>query len=250
MALMQLHIHSNTLFMAMDVWAVMPEKMPEGGGLRTFWFLHGGHGDHTRWIRASSIERDAAERGIAVILPGAHNSSFVNMHGWQRYNDFIGAELPVIIRNIFPSLSREREDNWIGGFSNGGYGCINVALRHPEMFGAVCACAAGDKADVDWANRPAEKAMIYGADTDMHKSEYSLQYLASRLLEKDKPAPRIFHSCGSEDPWLDMNHDVRNFFQSIDGNPFDYSYTEINEHGHTAQTMEIAYKSFFDKMIK
>ena len=248
MALMQLHIDSETLFMAMDVWVLMPEKMP-AKDLRAFWFLHGGHGDHSRWVRASSIERDAAEHGIAVIMPGAHNSSFVNMHGWQKYNDYIGGELPGIIRSIFPMLSHKREDNWIGGFSNGGYGSLNVALRHPEVFGAVCAVAAGDKADVDWAGRMKEKAMIFGADTDMHNSEYSLQYLAKQLLHQGRPAPKISHFCGSEDPWLDLNHKVRDFFQTVEGNPFSYSYTEIAGYGHKVEAAENAYRAFFGKMI-
>lgn len=34
--------------------------------------------------------------------------------------------------NMFPCLSDKRENNYVSGFSNGGYGCLHIALRYPE----------------------------------------------------------------------------------------------------------------------
>ena len=253
MALMQINIFSKTLNMPMDVWAIIPEEIlvPVEEKIKTFWFMHGGSAGHTSWIRSTRIEKEARERNIAVIMPTFHDSSCVNMHKWHRYNDYLGGELVSIIRGIFPKLSHDRNDNWVGGFSNGGYGCLNIGLKHPHTFGRIFAGAAGDKAEVDWSIRMGEKKRVYGADTDMSNSEYSIKYLAENFdFSGNTPLPKIFHVCGENDPWLYMNHSVRDMFQSFDDNPFGYEYMEIADQGHTAAAMEIGYSAFFDRVLQ
>jgi len=271
MALMQLNIFSKTLNMPMDVWAIIPDTIDheqDKQKIKTFWFMHGGSAGHTSWIRSTNIEKEARDRNIAVIMPTAHDSSCVNMFQWHRYNDYLGGELPTIMRNIFPILSHDRNDNWLGGFSNGGYGCLNIGLKYPQTFGRIFAGGAGDKAEVDWSTRMHEKKRVYGAETDMLNSEYSIHYLAKNLINSLNPAsslmnnpaetlgganppcpPKIFHICGENDPWLHMNHSVRDLFQSFDNNPFAYEYMEIKNEGHTAAAMEIGYTAFFNKVF-
>ena len=92
-------------------------------------------------------------RYLAVILVNANQSCFVNMAEGPRYADYVGKELPDIMRRLLPCLSTKREDNWISGFSNGGYGCLHVGLRNLETFGAIGAYGAGDKADANFEGR-------------------------------------------------------------------------------------------------
>jgi len=250
MALMQLHIYSNVLQMNMDVWAILPEEMPPNSTLKHMLFLHGGSGDHTKWVRNSNIERDALKAGIAVFMPGAHKSCFTNVHGWHKYNEYIGSELPIILRNMFPALSHNREDTWVAGFSNGGYGAFLISLTYPETFGYACPAGAGDKADIDWAGlgRLAEKDMLFGLETDMPNSSHSVKFLAQKLLDENRPLPTILHGCGENDPWVTMNRFMRDFFTAH--NAFDYTYLEFPGIGHTTQAMELAYTEFFRKMTK
>lgn len=43
--------------------------LPDGAeSFKTLWLLHGLYGDHTSWMRNSSIERYAAQYGIAVVM--------------------------------------------------------------------------------------------------------------------------------------------------------------------------------------
>lgn len=49
------------------------------------------------------------------------------------------------------------------------------------------------------------------------------------MAEKNRTAehrPRIFHTCGSEDFLIEEAHRMRDFFQSMEGNPYEYVYEE------------------------
>ena len=53
--------------------------LPDGAeSFKTLWLLHGLYGDHTSWMRNSSIERYAAQYGIAVVMPNAQNSWYAD----------------------------------------------------------------------------------------------------------------------------------------------------------------------------
>lgn len=245
MALMQLNIYSNVLGMQTEVWAAMPEHMQPDKKCRVLWFMPGGFADASSWIRNSSIERQALRRRVAVIMPGAYNSCCVNMHRWHKVNTYLGTELPGIIRGLFPNLSNDRMDNMVSGFSNGGYGSFNLVLSYPEVFGWGGPFGAGDKVDVDWSGRIAERDMIFG-NCDLRQTNYSLRNLAGALLAGQKPLPRIFHGCGEFDPWRYMNEDLRDFFMSLSGNPFHYEFSIVDGCGHDNNAATVLLEQFFD----
>lgn len=74
------------------------------------------------------------------------------------FGTFVGKELPSVIWNMFACISGERQDNYIAGFSNGGYGCLHTALSYPQKFAGVGAFSAGDKADSDFSSPAKQKA--------------------------------------------------------------------------------------------
>ena len=67
--------------------------------------------------------------------------------------------------------------------------------------------------------------MIYG-DRDLDGTEEDVLGNAKRIVEEGKPAPRIYHACGVDDFLLESAHNTRDFFQGLEGNPFDYVYDE------------------------
>lgn len=248
MALLQTHIHSNILGMQTEVWVHLPERMPENGEkLKVLWFMPGGHADCSSWIRSSDIQMQATMRGIAVVMPGCYNSSCVNMNRWHKVNDFVGKELVPTMRNLFPAFSHDRMDNMISGFSNGGYGSFNLVLTYPEIFGWGGPFGAGDKADVDWSTKTAERDLVYG-NVDLKKTDYSLHVLAEKLIASDKPRPIIFHGCGEFDPWRDMNEWMRDFIQSFPGDPFQYQFSIAEGCGHDHNAVSILVGRFFDRV--
>ena len=238
LAILKLNLYSVVLQMQVDVWAVLPEPNP---GLKWMVLLHGGSGFQENWAIDTNIEQLALGHGIAVFMPDGHDSCFVNTATGRRYGEYIGRELQGILRRYFPTLSQSRDDTWISGFSNGGYGAFLAGLAYPQNFGRIVAAGTGDKADIDWdgQNRLKEKEKLFGASTDMSNSEYSIKFLAKKLAEKNGPKPAIVHGCGENDPWLHMNHSLRDFFAA---SPFDYAYHEFPNEGHTPKAMELTIK--------
>ena len=45
-------------------------------------------------------------------------------------------------------------------------------------------------------------------------------------------APRIYHACGSLDPWLDLNLLVKETFEELDDPDYGYTYDQIDGMGH------------------
>ncbi|HZG87847.1 alpha/beta hydrolase [Paenibacillus sp.] len=239
MALMEAHVYSTILGMDVQTTVIMPqERQPyDGDGkLKTLWLLHGGSGDHSMWQRMSRIEQHANRFGIAVVLPGAMHSCWTDMAHGGRYFTYMTEELPGLMRQLFPRLSAEREDNLIAGLSNGGYGCFRIGLARPDLFGAIGAMSAGDKSDIAFVNdgsaRAYDRILLFG-EGDIRGTENDLKWLGRRAVAAGGPLPRVYHACGSEDPWLDLNHLMRDFFEGLEGNPFDYRYHEAEGHGHT-----------------
>lgn len=252
MALIETHFFSEVLGMEMEVNVILPqERQPyEGDGkLKVLWLLHGSSGDATAWLRMTGIERYAVERGIAVVIPGVLHSCFTDMAHGGRFFTYVADELPQILRHMFPRLSAAREDNYISGFSNGGYGCFRVGLARPENYAAIGAFSAGDKSDVafdnDGSRRALDRIILFG-DGSLKGTDNDLKHLGREALKKGTPLPQVYHACGSLDPWLDLNELMRDFFTGLEGNPYRYRYHEAEGHAHTWEFWDMEILRFLD----
>lgn len=232
MALIHCDFYSEILNLSCSMVVVLPQRpLPTihtspPPKFPTLYLLHGLSDDHTIWQRRTSIERYAEERGIAVVMPAVNRSFYTDMAAGLRYWSYISEELPARARDLFP-LSARREDNFVAGLSMGGYGAFKLALRHPERFaaaaslsGAMDMVAAVQSDDPTWL---AEMRTIFGDLNQMAGSDNDLFYLASQLAKSDKPKPKLFQWCGTEDFLYDDNIRFRNLVETL---PFDYTYTE------------------------
>lgn len=135
MAMMEINLYSEVLDLEIPVSVILPQNPDHP--LKTIWLYHGSTGDHTLWLRYTSLERYVRERGLAAVIPTGHKSLFTNMAHGQNYGTFLGEELVMRLRQIFPCLSAAREDNFVCGLSNGAYGAFRIGLRYPETFSAI-----------------------------------------------------------------------------------------------------------------
>ncbi len=205
--------------------AAVPEKLP------ALWLLHGLSDNHTTWSRNTSIERYAKERGIAVIMPDGEDSNYADMaHGHPFYRT-IANELFDVMGGFF-NLSDRREDNWIAGNSMGGGGAMKLGLANPDKFSAIGCLSAGDTVFPRLGSKPGDDPrfdeVVYRAydSRDLEGTEEDVLGSAKKILVEGLPAPRIFHAIGKDDFLLDAAHKTRDFFMSLEGNPFDYTYIE------------------------
>lgn len=109
--------------------------------LPVLYLLHGMSDNHTIWMRRTAIDRYAAGRKLAIVMPSCGRSYYANQVFGLEYQRFIGEELPQICRRFF-RISDKREDNFIAGLSMGGYGALKIALNYPDRF-SYCASMSG-----------------------------------------------------------------------------------------------------------
>ena len=94
MAFLDVHCFSDALGLSVSFYVLLPQKaarqigMP-GGEQRvqypTLYLLHGLSDDHTIWLRRTSIERYAAAKNLAVVMPAVGRSFYQDMANGAKY---------------------------------------------------------------------------------------------------------------------------------------------------------------------
>ncbi|WP_391571838.1 alpha/beta hydrolase [Cohnella sp.] len=216
MALIQCGFYSDILSLSVSMNVIVPQALAmnaggtgwENGGRRlpVLYLLHGLSDDHSTWLRRTSIERYAEERGVAVVMPEVHRSFYSDIGKYRQYWTFVSKELPSIAEALFP-VATDRSGRFVAGLSMGGYGAFKLALRLPERYAAAASLSGaldfagigafmGDEAQEVFGDRPAA-----GSDNDLFA-------LAERLARgaADKEAlPAFYQCCGTEDFLYDDN---------------------------------------------
>lgn len=214
MAFMELHFFSDVLGRAVSACVILPERsvsligMEQGGSEEsccpTLWLLHGLSDDHTIWMRRSSIERYAAENGIAVVMPDGERSWYSDMaNGGGDFFTYLTEELPAKCRSIYRCMRPGREWNMIAGLSMGGYGALKAAYTCPERYGAVTGLSSALLAESyrrDPAAANARFAPVFGQIDDFERSPQNVFYLAKRHAPAELPPTYLW--CGEQDGLL------------------------------------------------
>jgi len=172
----------------------------------TLYLLHGLSDDHTIWMRRTSIERYAAQRNIAVVMPSVARSFYQDTACGAKYWTFVSEELPALCEQFFP-LAAEREHRFAAGLSMGGYGALRLGLGKPEKFAAAASLSGA----LDMARRlreagrdgalisRAEYVGIFGPELKGEGTDADLFFLAQKVAASTGPKPRLFLACGTED---------------------------------------------------
>ncbi len=205
MALVTCNFFSDVLEVGCSMTVVLPQPTEEQIGVAghdiphtdfpVLYLLHGLSDDHTAWLRYTSVERYAAEAGIAVVMPAVNRSFYANERNGAPYWDFVSEELPTIVRRFF-RVSTDPRETYVAGLSMGGYGALKLALTRPERFAAAaCLSGAVDLAEL-WtrAERVELLERIFGEEIPAEADLFAL------LATADPAAlPRLYVGCGTED---------------------------------------------------
>ncbi|MDR2649410.1 MAG: esterase family protein [Clostridiales bacterium] len=240
MALMHVNFFSDVLGLSMSMDAIIPQTAKNQIGMKgiaggkpykTLYLLHGMSDDHTIWQRRTSIERFAAELGVAVIMPATALGWYTDMSHGLKWWTYISRELPEICRGFFP-LSAKREDNYAAGLSMGGYGAVKLGLACGESFSHVASLSGALDLSLNFSAQNLENVKDTRSDTFWSDVFGPLEEYAGSgndlraLAEKRKAMgnmPKIYVWCGTEDFIYNQNTSFRDYVLELG---YDLTYKE------------------------
>ena len=182
---------------------------------KVLYLLHG-RGDHCdSWVQYSQVAVYAQEHQIAVIMPTAEDSFYVDGVSGKRYFSYLTEELPKFIGKHF-RLSEKPEDTYIAGLSMGGYGALKIGLTYPERYQAIGIFSAAIRPDhmPDFHDNDLDRAIIRDnlrrtiGEGELRSADNPYCLLAMQL-EKRKTIPTICQYIGTKDFLYEMNQDFR-----------------------------------------
>lgn len=241
MALCKIDYYSQAMQQKMGVCVIIPENKwgyslasrPAEYRYPTLWLLCGGGFDHTDWLRYTALELYAAKHGIAVILPGISYCAYVNTaEGDYRWWDQIAYELPEYLRRALP-LSRRREDNFVAGFSMGGYGAFKLAMQRPEMF-AACGNFSGPIGIIPRTPVPPDEKLgqpclrddfcepqfgtlwaSFGSAAKRRNTPDDNLYLLEKHVKAGTNLPSFYLAVGDEDPGAQEGYEIMDYLKGL-----------------------------------
>ena len=253
MALHKITFYSEMMKMVMGVEVIIPENKwgfsladrPLDYRYPVLWLLPGGGYNYTDWARYTALELYSAQAGIAVVLPSSYYAGYMDTaHGKYPYFSFITEELPPFLTKLFP-LSVRREDNFVAGFSMGGYGAFKFAMRYPEKF-AACGVFSGpigiiprqpvrrgpeDLGEREHADDPIPEAQrtiaaAFGGAQDRRNTPDDNLYLLEKHLAAGNRLPAFYIATGQEDAIAGDNYETANLLHEMG-----LEFHDIRDHG-------------------
>ena len=225
MALLRVDFSSETLALGTSMAVLLPQRASAQIGLAgqdstapppVLYLLHGLTDDDTAWTRYTSIERYAAARGLAVVMPQVHRSFYADEASGSRFYTFLSEELPAVVSSFF-RVSTRREDTFVAGLSMGGYGALKWALREPGRFAAAASLSgvldlAGMQQHDDRPHIGELLGRVFdhpvaGTDDDLLHliAAGGRQKAGGREAAGGRQRPRLMVRCGTEDVLLPGN---------------------------------------------
>jgi S-formylglutathione hydrolase FrmB len=143
-----------------DVRILLPDGYADDPGRRypVLYLFHGTSGRPSDWINFGNAEETTAGLPLIVVLPdagfdGDGGGWFTNWFNggaggqpmWETFH--IEQIVPWIDMNL--RTIRSRSGRAVAGLSQGGFGSLSYAARHPDMFTSVAAFSGGCEIDRD-----------------------------------------------------------------------------------------------------
>lgn len=220
MAVCEIHTGAQTALMKQtSVTVIIPETGT--GPYPVLYLLHGLSGNHTVWVRRTSIERYVQNVPMLVVMPdtgrGWYSDSVTVPHA--AYETALARDLIAFIDRTFNTVAT-REGRVIGGQSMGGYGAVKLALKYPHLFRAAFSHSGALLLDDALSVAPEWKdefRLIFGDGLTGGRDD--LWAVAANADRSNLPALRL--DCGVGDGFLEINRTFHRHLESL-GIPHDY----------------------------
>ena len=239
MAVFQTTFACDSLWRSIDLNVIIPFESPGRPDLaplkpakfKTLYLLHGFGGNRNDWMNYTPL-RDIAERNnIAIVLPEAENSFYVDSVSLPFQYGKLIREIVDFTRRAFP-LSDKREDTFIGGLSMGGFGALRVGSLYHDVFSKVFSFSGAFIIDDIADQQPGYQDLIANYDYyvrtfgDLSKvkgSEKDPLWCLDQAIAAGE-APAIYQACGTEDFLYQENLGMK---AALEARPVSYEYHEM-----------------------
>ncbi|MGE5297770.1 MAG: alpha/beta hydrolase [Acidobacteriaceae bacterium] len=188
----------------------LPKGYEENGSKRypVLYLLHGSPGQETDWLQggqAQSTLDSLIDQGkikpLIVVFPDGNggilrDTQYVNSpDGKQPNEDFI---VRVVVNYVDSNFKTEADAQHraIGGLSSGGFGALNLTLKHQDIFGFAVSMSGYGLIDIN----PLSEKVIQGSAAVI--AQNSPQKYIKDLAETDA---KILMITGEQDPLLPEN---------------------------------------------
>jgi putative tributyrin esterase len=172
------------------------------------YLLHGIYGMFTDWDTQSHLRHYAQNLDLIIVMPDAGDSWYVNSATMpqNRFEDYIVKDLIQEVDGKYRTIAA-RESRAIAGVSMGGYGALNLALKHPEVFVFAGSISGAINAPTDLGPRQpdfqANLLQVFGLAGSATRAENDIFIL---LQHADVARlPYIYLACGESDPFFPLN---------------------------------------------
>ena len=233
MAYIECKLKSQRLLTTVGVKIYLPCDLPVEVGNKVkgvFTLLHGFTNSGDDWMQMTAAPRYAADNGLALVAPDCGNSFYQDMTYGGAWAGFVTEEMPALLRAMF-HLPAEREKNFIGGLSMGGFGAIVNGLQHPQTFGAVAALSSAlildsmlehtQYTDFLMTNKGYYES-VFGELSQVRGGVNDYDALAEKVA-KEPVRPKFYLACGTEDGLLGVNRQFRDHLLRLG---YDVTYEE------------------------
>ena len=210
---MKVTAKSHSLQRSADFHVILPYHdgyRDTGRPYPTLYFLPGYSGNAEEIIFTLPLRQMSALYGIAVVIPDGENAFYTDHP--ERANcmgQYAGDELVRISRRLFPCLSPEREQTFIGGISMGGYGAVVLGLHYRETFSRLALFSpavepdrllSGEKQNVE-GTVPASlfDSLLGGSRVYAASDRLNPVRAVERCVAEGKPLPDFWMCCGEQD---------------------------------------------------
>ena len=223
--------HSTALDRDMPYRVVLPRNIGPGKKLPVVYLLHGGGSNFRAWSNDSNVAR-FAESGLILVMPEGNSSYYTNSASQpqDRYEDYIVRDLVSDVETRFPAAAA-RDSRAVIGVSMGGFGTINLALKHPDLFAFAGALSPA----VDVPSRPfsAKRTEQWQRHNSIFgpwgsKTRHDNDPFVLAALADVSKTPYLFVTCGEQEGLLPAN---RKFAALLSQRHFRYEFqTTAGDH--------------------
>lgn len=198
--------------------------------------LHGAGGNETRSVYSASVLHEGILAGklpeIIMVFPNGGRSTMYQDSGDGRFM----AET-MMIKELIPHIDQtyrtiaDRKARCIEGFSMGGRGSTNLAMKYPQMFGSLF----NQSGNVYHVSESANLPNAYLGDDPQRLKDNDAFLNLTKNIDYIKANMRIQVACGTADDGHLKT--VREYHAALTAAGMPHSYFEVEGLDHNQKTM-------------